>query len=48
MHFKPKYYAQIENRAFIFVSEGISITGGRLGCHLEYLSYARLAKVTNA
>ena len=32
----------------MFVSGGISVTGGRLGRHLEYWSNARFAKVANA
>ena len=41
-------YAWIENRACILVPGDISITGGRLGRHLEYWSYARFAKVAKA
>ena len=48
LFFKPKFYAYNENRACIVVPGDISITGGRLGCHLEYWSYARFAKVANA
>ena len=46
--FKPKHYTQNENKTCSRVSGVISIIGGRLGRHLEYWSYARFAKVTNA
>ena len=41
-------FENYENRACMFVPGDISKTGGRLGCHLEYWSYARFAMVAKA